>query len=98
MAWPERLDAMERQLTAARRAVDGDHIVPEAELPPADGPLPQPLVDRATAILAATRQAEVAVADAMALVGERLARLSAARHVRSALAERTAPSYVDTRA
>jgi hypothetical protein len=98
MGWPERLDAMERQVEDARQAVQGQASVAGEELPAADGPVPPHLVGRATSILAATRQEEAAVADALARISHRLTRLRSASHAAGDLADQSLPAYVDTRA
>lgn len=98
MGWPERLDAMERQLQVVGQAVQGDAPVVEEELPAADGPIPPHLVARATAILAATRQEEAAVVDALARIGHRLSRLRTSLRAAGDLADESLPAYVDTRA
>lgn len=98
MGWPERLDAMQRQLDAAVRAVQADALGVDEDLPGADGPIPPHLVERAVTILAATRQAEAATEEALTRVGHRLTRLRTSLHAAGDLAEDPLPAYVDTRA
>lgn len=107
MAWPERLDAMERQLREADHLLAGGsagHLpaggaaATGEPLPPADGPIPPHLRQRAAAILAATRQAETDVQTALGRVGDRLDHLRASLPRGGALTEHERPAYVDIRA
>lgn len=99
MGWPERLDAMERRLQAARATIAYGAPADRGPLPEADGPLPPELEGRARAVLAATEAVQRQVLVATEEVADRLARIGTGPAPGTRWEpERQPPAYVDARA
>lgn len=91
--WAAALDAYEAAIHAHRAALDDNEVfgVPFAA-PDLLGPLPDELQDRATSLLAASRDLELELAGALASVREDLV---VARRVQAATAQPRIARFVD---
>jgi hypothetical protein len=74
-SWVATLDAYEARLDAQRAALDagGEGLVPPFEPPAGLGPLPTTLADRASRLLAESRDLEQELADNVSAIGQDLA-------------------------